>query len=99
MCFSPALELGWAQAAALALTRPLLSARLGFEESPSPGPEPVPGNWSGSGFSCSACPWEGCGAGRRRVAAGGPADGGGAELALASSAAEEQNKMCQSMKL
>lgn len=95
LCFSPALALGWVQAAASALTRLQLSALLGFEESPSPGPETVPGSWSGSGFFCSACPWEGCGAGRRKVEAGGPAGGGGALLVLASSAAKDQKERCQ----
>ncbi len=85
MCFSPALAVGQALAAASALKRPLLSALLGFEGSPSPGQERVPGSWSGPGFSCSACPLEGCGAGSGRVGAGCPA--GGTESALASSAA------------
>lgn len=80
-----ALALGRAQAAALALTRPRLSALLGFEEPPSPGPEPVPGSWSGPGFSCNACPGEVCVAGRRRVGAGGSAGGGADEWVLASS--------------
>lgn len=84
-----ALALGQAQAAALASTRPRLSAPLGFEESLTPCPEPFPVSWSEPGFSCSACLREGCGAGRRRVGAGWAADSGGgaAELALASYAA------------
>lgn len=74
-----------AQPAALALIRPRLSALLGSEESPSSGPEAVPANWSGPGFSCSACPWEGCRAGRKRVRTGGPAVGAEDESSLASS--------------
>ena len=86
MCTSPALALGRAPGAALALTRPPLSALLGFEEFPSPGR-------SGPGFSCSVCPWEGCGAGRRRGGAGGPDDSADAESVQASSVAGEKKRI------
>lgn len=101
LCFSPALALGQVQLAALAEKQLLLSALLDFEDFPSPSLKPAPGNWSGPDFSCSAFPWEGCEAGRRRagagelVAAGGGGGGAGgagaAELTLPSSGALNKN--------
>lgn len=101
LCFSPDLAAGRVLAEALASTQPQLSALLGFEECPSPGPEPFPGSWSGPDFSCTAYPLEVCGAESWWVGAGGPAGGGGdgavaAESVLASSVAKGQWEACKS---
>lgn len=91
LCFSPALAAGQALAEALASTQPPLAARLGFETSPSPGPDLGPESWSKSGFSC-ACLKVVYGAESWMVGAGAPAGGGSAAagVAPASSAAKEQ---------
>lgn len=92
LCFSPALAAGRALAVALALTQPPLSARLGFETSPPPGPDLGPESWSKSGFSCSACLEEVCGAGSWMVGAGGPAGGGSAAAAAGVAPASSAGK-------
>jgi len=97
--FSPALALGWAKAAALTLTRPLLSVLTVLEEFLTPGPKHFHGSWSGPGFSCNVCPREGCGAGRRRGGAGGPDGGVCAESVHASSAAINRDGNCFLVKL